>query len=484
MSQRLNITEVVDESMIHIIEPVATQAMKFIVSKLGYDKLMKEVQLVSDFRETSQALDQNHNAKLIDYRTVGRLTPSVNPSNNKWEGTKTTIDLGNGNTLVRQSDANMKKRPWSGHDITSNNTSLFHDDDTFIDLTEWNVASTLALEVKMDFPDLTPAQECLSRIFATFINGDMIGYVPVQYDYPIPTTQARLLAYLFSLTDEAVAITDRKARHEAFNKWLMKHSAGNLAWMTNRGDLNTHELVGQRNNAQALFLIECSQEAPEAGNNRFTVTFNLTVQYSRTNRIIMDYPISVNNREVSDKFIPMARSVRAVNTGAFMWQNKAVSEYWNRQYKVKGPIPIKYPWWDPWEVPRDSIVSIKHFKPIMTAAFTIDDRSNPEGVTKIDVINGLPGYKPNDQIADLLRKGKNKVLGYLNTYVNLAVYAHDYQVDRDLLDFDGEILTIKSRRIEPIYRLVLSVNPSPVNMPAININWVMIATIITKKEGV
>ena len=143
MSQRLTLANIVGESMIHIIEPVADQALRFVVGKLGMLRLMEEIQLVSDFREVSKVTDNSHNAKLIDYRVRARLMPNVNPSTNKWEGTKTIADLGNGNAIVRQGDKGRQKSPWSGHDITSRDISIFHHEDLFLDMTEWNVGSTL-----------------------------------------------------------------------------------------------------------------------------------------------------------------------------------------------------------------------------------------------------------------------------------------------------------------------------------------------------
>ena len=130
MSRRLALSQVVGESMIHIVEPVATQAVKFILARLGLTEMMKdEIYVVSDFKESSKSVDKDGNPKLITYRTTAKITPSVNPTNNKWEGMKTAIDLGNGNTIIRSSDAKSVKRPWSGHDVTDSNYSLFHDDD-------------------------------------------------------------------------------------------------------------------------------------------------------------------------------------------------------------------------------------------------------------------------------------------------------------------------------------------------------------------
>lgn len=457
MSQRLSLARVVSESMIHIIEPIADQSLRFVIGRLGLSGLMEEIQIVSDFRDVSKATDDNKNAKLIDYRVRAKLNPSVNPTNNKWDGYKTAIDLGNGNAIVRQEDVTRKKRPWTGNDFTGRDYSIFHDEDLFVDITEWNVGSTLSMEVKMDFHDLTPAQDALSAIFATFTNGDMVGYVPVQYDYPIPEDIQLVLKKIYWMSD-------MEKSNEAYAEWLNKKSIGFLSWNTNRNNVNVRELVGLKNNTQALFLIECSQDQPEVGNNRFTVNFNLTVQYSRTNRLIMDYPIIINNQLIPFDYVPCTKEERQMNRGPFMWQNSAVNLYWHQQYKRDNPIPAMYPWWDKWELPYHSIIAKKGFRPIFIAAITLDDVDDPEGVTILDLKEGLPGYTLRDDLLQMLSKLKDRALHFAGTYINVAVFAHDYQVNPNLVEFDGRYLKLLSRQKGSIYRLVISIDPYPDNL--------------------
>lgn len=479
-ANQLTLVEVVSESMVHIIEPIADQVIRFILGKLSVPKeMMDNILIVSDFRDATKTTDDNSNPNLIDYRCVAKLNPSVNPSNIKWEGYKTVNDLTHGKVLVRQEKPEYKRRPWSGHDIVDREMSVFHTTEHSITLTEWNVGSAMTMEVKLDFPSLTDAQETLSSVFATFNAGDMINYIPVQYDYPVPHSQKNVMKYLYSLTCDDPA--DRTLK--GFAQWIHKHSKGTMCWNTNRNDLRAKELVVLRNNSHAMYMIECSQDAPEVGNARYTVNLNITVQYSRTNRLILDYPIVVNNKNVEFRFVPCDDKVRECNQGAFMWQNAWVDAYWHQQYASKGHIALHYPWWDKWKVPSDSIVSLKGFTPIFICAFTLDDDTNPEGETVIDLHEGLPGYHLNDCLKEHLIKGKANCLNHYGTYVNVAVYAHDYQVDKDLLSFDGRYLKIRSRRKNPVYRLVISANPKPLNMNPAAINYAMIATIITKKEN-
>lgn len=474
MSNRLAMVNMVGQVTQHVTEPIADQTLRYILSNLGLTDLMKDhIYLVSDFRKTSLTTDAAGNPVLSVNRVVARLTPSLNPANNKWEGDKTAVDLGNGNTLIRS--GTKTKKPWTGKDFTKEEFSVFHDDDTFTDITEWNVGSTFQMEVKMDFKSISQAHEILAKIFATFQNGEMIGYVPLVYDYPVPMDIQRTLFHIYTKTD-------LPQTQKGYEDWIRDRSGGAITWNTNREDLRIKEMVVKRTLGQSMYLIECTQDSPENTEHVSTITMNVTVQYSRTNRLVFEYPIIVNNQFLPFKFCWTPPQFRYENKGPIQWQNSAVDAYWKSQYPYKNLNPIPYPWWDNWELPSDSIISAKGYRPLMIMAFTLDDADNPNGVTKIDVIDGLPGYKLCDEFKAMLQESKASALYTSGAYVNLSVFAHDFQVDQSLLDFDGTILTIKSRRKTPIYRLVISANPKPINKGPLPQNLVWINTIIPKKS--
>ena len=461
MAHRLSLQQVIGESMIHIIEPVASQAVTFLLEKLGVRHLMEEVQLISDYRETSKTTDEKGNPKLQNYRCTARLLPSVNPRNNKWEGTKTTVDLGNGNTLIRHGDNKVRKHSWTGKDFVDREYSVFHDEQHFINIQQWDVASSMNLEIRLDFHDFTPAQQCLSNLFAMFTNGEMIDYVPIQYDYPIPKQIAVALYSLYQLTD--LPKTD-----EAFKTWLNEKSGGQISWNYNRNDLRRVEMVGLRNNVHALFMLENTQDAPEVRGQVYSININMSLQYSRTNRMYMLYPIIVNQKEVSPDLIPMSENLRKLNNGAIQWQNIAVNQMWHQMYSQGKVNTIHYPWWDGWDLPQDSIVTGREYIPVFIAALTLDNPDNPNGTTIIDLKDGLPGYKLSDAMLKILETDKDKVLDHFSSYLDISVFSHDDPLCRHLLVLDGTKLTLLARDKDPVYRLVISVNPSPANKKPLN----------------
>jgi len=67
----------------------------------------------------------------------------------------------------------------------------------------------------------------------------------------------------------------------------------------------------------------------------------------------------------------------------------------------------------------------------------------------------------------MLATSKERALHFAGTYINVAVFAHDYQVNPNLVKFDGRYLKLLSRQKESIYRLVISVDPYPDNLKGI-----------------
>jgi len=474
MANRLILSNSVGEALIHVVHPVAEQALRHIIGKLGYNELFGDnMHIVSDFHTQSKISTPDHVGEVRRNRVRAKLNPNVNPASIKWEGSGTTIDLGNGNTLIQNpNSARSQRNPHGAGNYVSNVVaSIFRDDRYAIDLTDRMVGSSLSLEVTMEFMDEHTATEAISRIFQCFSNGDMIGYVDLLYDVPIPKDTQSMLKYLYHL--ECITPTnpngalDEQGRFKVagWYKWLQKYSGKVITTIQNRNRPEHLELVINKSHFQALYLLEFSQDAPQPLDPEgCSVTFNLTVQYARSNRIVLEYPIIVNNNYVEQKFVPMERKVRAAGPESMiMWQNPAVTKEWHYYYtKNKKARPVMFPFWDPWGVPGDSRIIQQGYQPVLIAAFTLDDVTNPQGVTKFDFDTDLAealGCKLDPNITYTMRKFKNEVLG-ANRFVNISVFADDIALEvGDCLDFsDGHTLTIKNRMTSPIYRMVVGVN--------------------------
>lgn len=454
----LTLVDTIPESMTHIIEPVAEEVLHYIVNQMGLaERFQDNVELVSDFRTTSQTKDTNNNVKLRRDRVRARLLPNVNPSSNKWEGNGTTIDLGNGNQIISNPHAgSQRKTPWSIPKYPDQKYSIFYDDENYITLTEHLVGSTLSMEVSMEFDSSSVAVESLSKLYATFTNGDMINSIDLQYDYPIPGDIQKTLVHLFHLRG-------KHGEKDSCLKWVVDNSNGNITCRFNRHDPKKSEVVVNKNHFETVFQIECSAEAPtKLEPHGYGFTFTVTTQYARANRMVLQYPIIVNNHFVDTAFVPMNPEFCGGSTppDMMMWQNSAVTQYWLKLYKLS-PRPYKYPWYDPWNMPVTSIVGEDGFKPIVSCAFELDNTDQSEAVTELDLVDGLPGIRLSPEILAYIEENKNKCLGTDGT-VNVSVFADDWTVSEKLLDLsDGKTLKINKRRTNSVCRLVVSVRPEP-----------------------
>lgn len=448
----LHLITSIPEQQHHIYEMCAQQLLQNIITDIGRQGTFADINLQSDTRTTSKSVDDESNAKLNRDRVIATLTPNYNPSQNKWDGNGTTIDLGNGNTLVTGHTRRTKK-PWKPG-YASSSFPVFYDENANTGIEEHTLAATFAMEVQMIFTSATVANESFSRLFQTFTNGEMIKYCDFVYDYPVPNQVLNTL-YIIS----RMAGVDKTE----FFKWLYTGSNGQITLTTNRRvEMNDRECVIQRNQKNAMFQIECSQEAPDASTvGKFIINFTVTCQFSKTDRLILAYPETVCNQLMPFDYVPVDPEKRVMNEGNIRWQNKAVDGLYKAlEAEIKKPCVVRYPWWDDWTLQQTSIVAKKQYEPFFIGVITLDNIDDLDATTDIDISTDIPGYELIPEVLSSFSELGSDALqvGY---QFNIAVFADDMQVDPDMLSFDGKVLKIKNKRITRVYRVVLSQGIEP-----------------------
>lgn len=486
MANRLMISHSVAEVLPHVCYPICKQVVRCIVDRLGYHDEMKDcIDIKTDFHDWTKTTDVNEAAMVRGGSRVRvKLNPNVNPSTIKWEASGTQRDLANGNTLIQNQNGSQgaQRYPWKhGHHISNRMFSIFRDDEIAVDMSDRMTGSAMTMEVSMEFEDENLASECLSRLFQCFTNGEMINYVDLLYDVPIPEQFEKLLMYLYDLkcttqsNPQGNKDENGHFKVQEWYEWLRKYSNDTISILTNRNRFEHKELVVNKNHFQALYLIECSQETPHtldpAGAG---ITFNVTVQFARSNLMVLEYPVIINNNFIDPWAVPLERKIREAGPETkIMWQNPAFTRLWHETYtRWWPPKPVVFPYYDPWMVPTDSRAWIYNYRPVLIAAFTVDNPDDPEADTRFD-FDTDPELALESIIApeiiECIHQKKNKVFG-VDEFVNITVYSDDiairYNGEENLLDLsDGHTLIIKNRRTQPIYRMVISIKPPDPKLP-------------------
>lgn len=504
MGNRLMLTHSIGESLLHIHLPVAQQAVKHVIDRLGYhDVFQDNIDISTDFFDWSKTKDKEGRAAIRDDRVRVKLNPNVNPSTNKWEGSGTTTALANGNLVDRNGAAVEQRLPWAHGSLLPNRKfSVFRDNYIDVDMHDITVGCSMTMEITLEFHDEFRANEALSRIFQCFTHGDMTNYIDIMYDFPVPSQLQSVLRYLYHLKmqskDNPNGAFDvdehnhKHFKHEEWYEWLKKYSNDAITTLSNRNKfgnlkLEHRELVVNKNHFQALYQIDCSQETPSKMDPRgASITFNLVIQFARSNILALEYPIVVNNQYIDTKFVPLERVIRAAGPEtAIMWQNPAVTKLWQDTYtQFWPPKPFVYPFYDPWMTPRDDRASLWGYKPVIICTFTLDNVDDPEGVTTFDFDTDpqkvFESYI-DEQILNCIHEKKNAVFG-VSEFVNITVFADDVAVDPKYLDIsDGHTLTVKCKNTQRVYRMVVGLHP-PVKNRIMEWNKVWIVCIHTKKR--
>ncbi len=470
----LRLITTVSEQQEHIYEACAQQLLQLIIKELGRESAFADINMQSDTRTTSKSVDDDSNAKLNRDRCVATLTPSYNISQNKWDGNGVTIDLGNGNTLITGGHQAKTKNPWA-RGAGDTLYTVFRNQDTNTLIEEMTVGANFTMEVQMIFTSATLANETLTRLFQTFTNGEMIQYCDFVYDYPVPTQVLNLLYIISQMAN---------VHRDNFFKWLYYYSKEQITLKTNRRvEMNDRECVVNRNQKDAMFQIECSQESPDSSQTgKFIVTFNVVCQFSKTDRLLVEYPETIYNQLIPFDYVPVSPEKRIANEGNVRWQNIAVDNWYKQQEaETKKYACVKYPWWDDWALSYTSILAQKKYHPFFAGIITLDHVEDPEATTDIDITTDIPGYSliPDvvQQYADLREKALE--IGYP---FNIAVFADDMQVDTSMLLFDGKVLKIKNKLITRVYRVVLSQCTEPKTSYFTQFR-VMLCRLLVEKRG-
>lgn len=470
-------TSPVRDVVSHVFVPVTQQLVDKFLTELGLKEIFdNKVYINSDSTASSTSTNDDHNPKLKENKISVNMSYNLNPMTLKWPTATFNHVLGGPNFLNNE------------HDIIP----VFYDILTQTTLVERESPANIEMTISMDFVDRVYATEAVNRLVTMYTNGEKIIVSDLAYNYPIPApiyttiyglykylgndvvnlTAANIVSYYGSflvgpdvILDASNAATyvdtQQEIRKDDFVTYLSKFSGGRIGTNVNRHVPNgKKELVVKKNNAQVIAQIDYDGGKSDAiGNNQsadiYRVEFALTLQFSRCNMMHLSYPIVVQNQMISEELVTVDPK------GSYRKPNEDHPYFSINLYKrlmegnrVVAPEIVNIPWYDDWKLGTSSPLRKFGFREFLTVALTLDNVGVENGTSVIDITTDLP-YALIPEILDLYALHGADCLDY-ESPVFIGVYANDFQVETDELEFDGTTLTIHRQDINPVYRLVFA----------------------------
>lgn len=466
----------VSENLHHVWLPLAEQASRKILQKLGLDEYFaNNIFINSDYSGSSVSWKdkQTRYAMLNEQKFHVNVKFNNNTLNLKWDTTSVAQHM---DTMVHRRD-------------TIPNKPLFFDKETGIHIIEREVPANIEMECQMVFNDSTVAFDAVTAFTNTFNRGELMECINLSYDYQMPVSILKDLWILGQM---------KGLKKGEFVEWFAKCSDNRIQWIESKRQNNLHhELVIKKHVYEALMSIDYNPDQPAIESKgtaaeAVVVPFNLTLQVSRANMIYLKYPIVVNNTMVPEQLVHFADDDLNLNLYKTLCHPNP-SLNWMYQHTMHLEVhPLHMPWYDNWVIPQGSQLYNNNSFAMLTVAFTFDDEEckcchkacctcDCTAANTVLDLYSLDGYKLSDRFKTWLLENKDIALD-VDSPFSVSVYADNVQITPSKIEFDGRYLKIPNRfRHEGVYRVVFA--RRKVNLPkAYPWLWILDCFIITNKE--
>ena len=427
----------VPEVAVHMIEPISQQICRSIVTKLGCaDLFSNRFYFNSDILGASKSTNDDNNPILRENKVVCSISPNLDPKNLKWDMAIPKNFYGQG---------------ISEYELSSR-VPLFHDRLANTKLIEWEMPSSITLNVNMCFVDSVIAYDVFARIVTMYQNGDMLVVPNVVYDYKLPEKLLETMKIISRL---------RGATDDQFLEYMKQGSNGAITLNVNRMNNDDSEMVVKHTLIRLLAQIELQNaDKPNAQQikrspDSFHVEFSVTIQFNRQNTLYLVYPISICNQLTPPEALHFDRDKAH---GFLLPQRHPYFEFdtYNKNFNYTPKLTcVRMPWYDNWNVPSSSPLRKKVYSPFFIAHFLLDNTDQEDGKTLIDLAGDLGGYSLAKPVVNLVSNYANDLFE-LEQPMNISVYADDIMIDPANLNINGTTLEIKNSDPNRCYRVVLS----------------------------
>lgn len=460
--------EPIQEVAVSVLEPVASQVVRYIINRLGLEKTFgNNIVFNSPIEASTKTTDNANNRITIDNRIVCNVNPILSPEATPFENI-------------------------TGYDITSegypmkrieNQFPIFSDIINKMYLFSMDRPGALGIECNFYFADSVTAYQVANRVFTQFANNMTIPVTDLMFDYPINESLLNVMYQLYKLTEFP------KNPKNNFISYLKEGSKNHITFLVNRELPNNGQVVIQRTLRHCMIKVEFGDQGVNPDKRgkaplKFTNQMTLTVQFSQPSNLVLKYPMVINNTMIPITLIPEhgipdkppVVVYPEISVNNFMkYLDDGVPEnwllqFWDEEYlKTLDPSlwpdalktawvhknrhnMVHFPPFDNWLPPSNIHILPNYYNPIVTIAVQIDPLTGEARLHLYNDIQPVAGVATS--VIDFIRDNPIDIF-FVGLPYMLAVYR-----DEDLLDvsqtwIEGNWLVIKSKKLQAIHRVVI-----------------------------
>lgn len=462
-----NLVSPIKDITTSILEPVAEQVLRYIISRVGFSDIFGNNLLFNSTHEaTSKTTNDQEQRVLIEDKIICDVTNILSPTETPYEGLNTTHITSEGYRLGK----------------ISNNYPMFSDIVNKVFLYSLDRPGAIQIEAEFVFKDRTIAYELGNRMFTMFSNGMTVPVIDLMFDYGVPENLLVAMYTLYKLTPWYQ--TDKVN----FVDYLKEGSNAIIDVKVNKL-INAHkQIIVQRTLKNCLIKLDFSdpnvnsekkEKTPIKFNNRMTIT----VQFSKPSDMILSFPIMINNTLIPYTLIPeyanppqppiyihpeipINNFIKHVDSCFRDWcmlfwdrytlENLTDPSRWESTLRdawthLKQTNYVRIPSYDNWMPPAEPrIPDSSFYNPIAVIIVTIDDT----GILRLHWKNEIqPATKFSDATISYLQEHEDAIF-YDGLDFLVAVYRDDVMLDQSMLHNDKTYLIINSKKKNCIHRVV------------------------------
>lgn len=426
-----------------IISPIVEQTVYRLIEDTGLERIFTadNIYLNSDESMSSQASDANGNAILKGNRFECNIQPNFNPNTTLW-GNATPIGQFTGNRISKRQ--------------IESRIPIYADVEHNVILTDHTFTTSILMECAMKFIHREEAFLAMERLRRRYEMGSVpwLKYDNFVYEYVVPPEIESALYLLYRMSGRPI---------QNFYTFLRETSRNRLVVGINSQLPNQpRHLLVQTSNAEVAVGIEWTSDKPDVEKTNRTIdqrilSFTIKFSFARPDLLCLRYPIVVHNQSVPATLINSSTEVSDPKVPVVHPEYDAQVRLYQQQTETPPATScVRFPWYDPWVV-NCSTLSDHQYTPVMAIAFLLENVEDEEGVTVLDLVNGLEaGWALTDvTIAKLKEQGVSSV--WYDGQFNITIFRDDDPIEPSQLWIEeGTLIKFRGKMLNHLYHLVLS----------------------------